>query len=209
MLSILHIFPHLNLTIALWGRYDDHPHFADEEIDDQIHKQTWESPTDTKWRLQDAVKVGLKPCWFEPKVWICNHSTLGALRDLQWNEAIWKGWRWGSIYNFCWLSRWHGFPCGSAGKESTHNAGDLGSISGLGRFPGEGTGCPLQYSGLENSMDYSPWGRKQWEWLSLSRWHDGASVHWEKALVETQEDSRQDLVRVLLLINWNAENKII
>ena len=39
-----------------------------------------------------------------------------------------------------------GFPCGSAGKESAHNAGDLGSIPGLGRSPGEGTGYPLQYS---------------------------------------------------------------
>jgi len=46
-----------------------------------------------------------------------------------------------------------GFPCGSAGKESTCNAGDQGSIPGLGRSPGEGKGSPLQYSGLENSMD--------------------------------------------------------
>ena len=46
-----------------------------------------------------------------------------------------------------------GFPGGSAGKESTCNAGDLGSIPGLGRSPGEGKGCPLQYSGLESSMD--------------------------------------------------------
>ena len=45
------------------------------------------------------------------------------------------------------------FPCGSAAKESTCNAGDLGSILGLGRYPGEGKGYPLQYSGLENSMD--------------------------------------------------------
>ena len=46
-----------------------------------------------------------------------------------------------------------GFPCGSAGEESAWNAGDLGLIPGLGRFPGEGKGYPLQYSGLENSMD--------------------------------------------------------
>ena len=46
-----------------------------------------------------------------------------------------------------------GFLCSSAGKESTYNAGDLGSISGLGRSPGEGKGCPFQYSGLENFMD--------------------------------------------------------
>ena len=46
-----------------------------------------------------------------------------------------------------------GFPCGSAGKESACNTGDQGSIPGLGRSPGEGKGYPLQYSGLENSMD--------------------------------------------------------
>ena len=45
-----------------------------------------------------------------------------------------------------------GFPGSSAGKESACNAGDSGSISGLGRSPGEGKGYPLQYSGLENSM---------------------------------------------------------
>ena len=46
-----------------------------------------------------------------------------------------------------------GFPCGSAGEESARNSGDLGSIPGLGRSPGEGNGNPLQCSGLENSLD--------------------------------------------------------
>ena len=46
-----------------------------------------------------------------------------------------------------------GFPCGSAGKEYACNPGDLGSIPGLERSPGEGKGYPLQYSGLENSMN--------------------------------------------------------
>ena len=45
-----------------------------------------------------------------------------------------------------------GFPCDSAGQESACNAGDLGSIPGLGRSPGKEKGYPLQYSGLENSM---------------------------------------------------------
>ena len=45
-----------------------------------------------------------------------------------------------------------GFPCGSAGKESSCNAGDLGWIPGLGRSPGEGKSYPLQYSGLENAI---------------------------------------------------------
>ena len=51
-----------------------------------------------------------------------------------------------------------GFSCGSAGKESVCNAGDLGSIPWLGRTPGEGKGYPLQCSGLENSMDYIVYG---------------------------------------------------
>ena len=46
-----------------------------------------------------------------------------------------------------------GFPGGSAGKEFACNAGDLGSIPGLARFPGERKGYPLQYSGLESSRD--------------------------------------------------------
>ena len=45
------------------------------------------------------------------------------------------------------------FPGGSAGKESSYSLGDLGSIPGLGRSPGEGKGYPLQYSSLDNSTD--------------------------------------------------------
>ena len=48
------------------------------------------------------------------------------------------------------------FPGGSAGKESTCNAEDLGSITELERSPEEGKGYPLQYSGLENSVGYGP-----------------------------------------------------
>ena len=63
------------------------------------------------------------------------------------------------------LALW-GFPGPSDSKESTFSARDLGLIPGLGRYPGEGKGYPLQYSGL-----YSLWGRKQsntTEQLSLS-----------------------------------------
>ena len=45
-----------------------------------------------------------------------------------------------------------GFPGGSDSTESVYNAGDRGSVPGLGRFPGEGNGHPLQYSCLQNSM---------------------------------------------------------
>ena len=50
-----------------------------------------------------------------------------------------------------------GLPCSSNSKKSACNAGDLGSIPGLGRSSGEGNGYPLQYSGLENAMDRGAW----------------------------------------------------
>ena len=50
-----------------------------------------------------------------------------------------------------------GFPGGSEGKASAYNVGDLGSIPGLGRSPGEGNGKPLQYSCLENPMNEGAW----------------------------------------------------
>ena len=62
-----------------------------------------------------------------------------------------------------------GFPDSSVGKESTCNAGDPGSIPGLGRSPAGGHGNPLQYSCLENPQGqrnltgYSPWDLKEWD----------------------------------------------
>ena len=63
-----------------------------------------------------------------------------------------------------------GFPGGSDGTESTCNVGHLGSIPGLGRSPGEGNGFPLQYSGLEKSMDYRVHGVAK-SWTLLSDFH--------------------------------------
>ena len=77
------------------------------------------------------------------------------------------------VSKFPWRRKWQpalvflGFPCGSAGKISTCNAGDLGSIPGSGRSSGGGHGNPHQYSWLENPhgerspVGYSPWGRKR------------------------------------------------
>jgi len=65
-----------------------------------------------------------------------------------------------------------GFPCGSAGKESACNVGDLSLIPGLGRSPGEGKGYPLQYCGLENSIDCIVHGiTKCQTWLSDFHFH--------------------------------------
>ena len=76
-----------------------------------------------------------------------------------------------SIQEYSWLFRidW-GFPDSSAGKESACNVGDLGPIPKLGRSPGEGKGYPLQYSGLENSMDSVVRGVAK-SWTRLSDFH--------------------------------------
>ena len=63
-----------------------------------------------------------------------------------------------------------GSPCGSAGKESSCPVGDLGSIPGLLRSPEEGKSYPLQYSGLENSMDCIVHGVKK-NWTQLRDFH--------------------------------------
>ena len=61
--------------------------------------------------------------------------------------------------SFCCCSQFpSGFPGGSTDRESACNAGDLGLIPGLGKSPGEGNGYPFQYSGLENSMEYTVHG---------------------------------------------------
>ena len=64
-----------------------------------------------------------------------------------------------SSFTFCFrnLDMSTGFPGGSDGKPSACSVGDPGSIPGLGRSPGEGNGNPLQYSCLENSMDWGAW----------------------------------------------------
>ena len=69
------------------------------------------------------------------------------VRFLGWEDPLKKGWAPTPVFL--------GFSSGSAGKESACSVGDLGSISGLGRSPGEGNGYPLQYFGLKNSMDYT------------------------------------------------------
>ena len=73
----------------------------------------------------------------------------------------------------CWSANIYtvGFPCGSAGKESACNVEDLGWVPGSGRCPGEGKGNPLQYSGLENSMDCIVHGVAESDTLSDFHFH--------------------------------------
>ena len=78
------------------------------------------------------------------------------------------------LYSFQW-----NFAGGSDGKVSTYNAGDLGSIPGSGRYPGEGNGNPCQYSCLERShgwRSYSPWDHKE---LNITGWLQVTSFQWD------------------------------
>ena len=103
-----------------------------------------------------------------------------------------------------------GFPCGSAGKESACNAGDLGSILGLGGSPGEGKGYPLQYSGLQNSMDSSPWGRKESDtteqtWLSGGMSVCSPSLHSSGFMNAFPEGSSCYISRDWVCLIWCSE----
>ena len=83
--------------------------------------------------------------------WAAVPSSRGSSRRRDWNCIS---------YVSC-IDGWvlQDFLGGSDGKASVYNAGDLGSIPGLGRFPGDGNGNPLQYSCLENPMDAGAWCR--------------------------------------------------
>ena len=78
---------------------------------------------------------------------------------------------------------------GSDGRESACNAGDLGLIPGLGRSPGEGKGYPLQYSGLQNSMDRGDWQSTVHgvakRWTQLSKFHFLFHFHITKKCSDT------------------------
>ena len=88
-------------------------------------------------------------CGEEKWYWNCQRKNLILLIYLMWILAV--------IRLPLWLSY----------KESPCNAGDLGSIPGLGRSPGTGKGYPLQYSSLDSSRDCIPWGCKE---LDMTLW---------------------------------------
>ena len=96
-----------------------------------------------------------------------------------------------------------GFPGGSDGKESACNAGDLGSIPGLGRSPGEGKGYPLQYSGLENSMDCIVHGVTK----SRTRLSDFHSFHFRHR-VRGPQIARAPNLLILIKI-WQIKDPLI
>ena len=110
-----------------------------------------------------------------------------------------------------------GFPCGSAGKESSCNVGDLGSIPGLGRSPGEGKGYLLQYSGLENFMDCivhvvakSHTRLSDFHSLthSISQFTSQLIVHHYIVLELEEECWVHQLIRISIVSLWEKEENI-
>ena len=102
------------------------------------------------WASKERFSVGSS--YFVPVIWARSTSGVKAATWVPMNNQLWFR-RISTTRINCALQRQKGFPGSSASKESACNAGDLGSIPGLRRFPGEGKGYPLQCSGLENSKD--------------------------------------------------------
>ena len=90
------------------------------------------------------------------------------------------------------------FPGGSDGKASVYNVGDLGSIPGSGRFPGEGNGNPLQYSCLENPMDGGAWCRLlSMGSQSRARLTDFTSLHFTTNKASGGDGNPDELFQIL------------
>ena len=120
-------------------------------------------------------------CWTDfPLKGCCPGRWSGNLKVYWWkNESVW----------WVKLSK----PDSSVGKESLCNAGDLSSIPGLGRSPGEGKGYPLQYSCLENSMDCIVHRvAKSRIWLSDFHFH---SIIWPPHAAQWTVKGRYSLVK--------------
>ena len=88
-----------------------------------------------------------------------------------------------------------GCPGGSADKESTCNAGDLGSVPQFGRSPGEGNGYPLQYSGLENSMDSIVHGVTK-SWTQLNGFH----FHFQSQALHFNASNAKSYLTLMILV---------
>ena len=98
-----------------------------------------------------------------------------------------------------------GLPDSSVGKESACNAGDLGSILGLGRSPGEEKGYPLQHSGLENFLNCIVHGVSK-SWTRLSNWTE---LNWRKIIKNMSERWRKEAVSPVSCWNFNSSHRII
>ena len=128
----------------------------------------------TTWTVAHQAPLSHRVIQARTLEWVIIFSSRGSFWPRQWTRV--------SLI-FCFAGGFFGVPCGSAGKESTCNAEDLGLVPRLGRSPGEGKGYLLQYSGLVNSMDCIIHGvTKSWTGLNDFHFHflqtsDAQSTH--------------------------------
>ena len=155
-----------------WQRHHSGQRRRDPETGDPGRACTQPAFQNTAWQENNVTQLnvlssGAQVRKLEEKQTCCPMSTLVKLKVLRWVCAPRTAGSMVSRNNFSINWQIKGHMCftvwkreeaqvkhGSAGKESACNVGDLGSIPGLGRSPGEGRDYPLQYSGLENAMDY-------------------------------------------------------
>ena len=134
------------LPLVLWGRFY-YPYFSAGKIETDKDEVSCLRFKDQKWR---SWNWNLGPPTSSPPML---SSTMAPSTASP--ETIW------------------GFHGGSGGKESACNAGDLDSIPGSGRSPGDRNGNPLQYSCLENAMDRGAWwATVHGFWKSQTQLHD-------------------------------------
>ena len=114
------------------------------------------------------------------------NTTPNRCSDARMNVSLLK-WSDLTIGHFWYSNNDMGFPGGSDSRESACNAGDLGSIPGLGRSPGEGNGNPLQYSCLENSIDRGAW------WATVH----GVTEQWYGLIPFSQQPVKLALLHIL------------
>ena len=124
----------------------------------------------------------------------------------KWSTFLCIRWPLGSeplSFNKTWPYPTRGFSGGSAVKESVCNVEDLGSIPGLGRFPGEENGNPLQYFCLENSMD-----RGAWQSMGLQKsqtwWRDETTTATYIYSDQNSGNTAQNLLNCLYFTPWYA-----
>ena len=153
--------------------------------------------------------------------WVLHLDSSRHLRERSKVLPAWHiTWRCLNPYTFNHLITWEeliacygNFPCGSIGKELACYAGDLGSIPGLGRFPGEGKGYPLQYSCLENSMDFIVYSVVQFSsvhslshvWLFVTPW----TVALQASLSITNSQSLLKLMSIASVILPTISSSVI
>ena len=135
--------------------------------------------------------------------WFDLLAVQGTLKSLLQHHSSKASILWHSAFFMVQLLHPLGFPCGSAGKESACNEGDLGSIPGLGRSPGEEKVYPLQYSGLDNSMNCIHGVAKSH--TQLSKFHSHPYITIGKIIALT----RQTLVSKVMSLLFNMLSRLV